>query len=58
MEGMCPYCKIRPKKKATCGAPQCRIAHQNAQTRNWYKDFKKKNGEGYRRGWRRQKVMV
>jgi hypothetical protein len=39
---LCPYCKIRPKKKATCEEPECQHKHRIGYRRKYFDKFERK----------------
>jgi hypothetical protein len=41
---LCPYCKIRPKFKATCKDPVCQHKHRLAYRRKYFERFERKTG--------------
>ena len=49
---LCPYCNKRPRKKETCGDPECQVKHNRKLNKKWYQDFRETNNESYRKGFR------
>lgn len=37
---LCPYCKTRPRRKATCGDVECQHKHRLSIMRNWWQKNK------------------
>jgi len=42
IKDICPYCKIRPKKRKTCGHPECQHQHHIAQERKYFDKYLRK----------------
>jgi len=40
----CPYCKVRPKRRKTCGAPECQHRYHVEQERKYYDKYLRKTG--------------
>lgn len=37
---LCPYCKIREKKRVTCGDAECQLKNKRAKGEIWWKKNK------------------